>query len=101
MTINWTNVTNPEYLLTVPNENTGGAFWISIPFMIWVILLISFARFGFEIAFLGASFISLIATLFLVFMNLVAWTWTLFFLGCIVFMFLYIVWSSNKDTISG
>lgn len=97
MSVNWTNVTTPGDLLAVPNTNTGGNFWLAIIFMVWVVLIIAFLGIGFEGAILVASFIALVASLFLVYMNLVAWQWSLFFLGFIIFMILYIVWSSSKD----
>ncbi len=94
--VNWTNVTQPSQILNLPNENTGGNFWVSIVFMLWVVLIILFSALGFEIAFLGASFLMLMLSVFLVYAGLMSWTWCLFFFGAILFMFFYIIWSGSK-----
>jgi len=95
--VNWSAVTTPTQLMNLPNENTGGSYWISILYMLWVILMLVFARFGFEIAILSSSFLCLVMGIFLAYAGLIAFEWCLFFLGVILFMFLYIVWSSNKN----
>lgn len=95
--VNWTNVTAPADLLRLPNENTGGNFWASIIIMLWVVLIIIFSKLGFEISILASSFLMLVLTVLMVYAGLVSWTLALFFLGIILFMFLYIVWSSNRN----
>ena len=97
MSIDWSNVTSPEQLLAVPNSTTGGSFWLVINFLVWVVLLIVFQAFGFEVALLSASFSGLVISLFLSYLGLIAWEWSLFFIGILIFTILYIVYSSNKD----
>ena len=97
MGINWTNVTNAGQLLALPNQNTGGWFWMAINLMIWIILILVFSGFHIEIALMVASFIALIISLFLTYMGLVAWEWCLFYAAWLIFTILYVVWSSSKE----
>lgn len=94
--INWTNITSFAQIPQAANTTTGGYFWVGTLYMIWIILLILFAYFGFEVALLTSSFLALILGLLLVYTDLIAWQWCLTFVGLILGMFLYIIWSSNK-----
>ena len=95
--INWSNISSPTALLNIPNQNTGDSFWTVTTFMIWVITLIIGSMINFEIGLLFGSFVALIFSIFMVYMGLMAWQSTLFFIGTIIFTILYIVWSSNRD----
>lgn len=97
MSINWTNVTSPQDLLGIPNANTGGYFWIAMLFLIWFVLFSVLSTWGTEIALLSSAFVCLVAGILLVYMDLMAWQWCLFFIGFLVMLFLYITWSSGKD----
>lgn len=96
MGVNWSNVTTWTQVLQTANTNSGSWFWTLIMYGVFIISLLIFSSLGFETALLSASFIALILGMFLVYAGLVAWTWTLTFVGLILFMFLYIVWSSKK-----
>jgi len=98
MSINWSNVTSPERLLAVPNLNTGGWFWTACVYMVWIVLLLAFLGFNFEIAVLTSSFIALIASIILVYAGLMAWEHCLFFGGAILFMIIYIAWSNSRTS---
>lgn len=100
MAYNWSNVTSPERFLAVPNANTSGWFWTASLFLVWFVLLLTFLGFNAEIAILTASFLALIAGLFLAYMGLIAWWVVLFFAGVILFMILYIVWSNSRTSYS-
>ena len=97
MVVNWTNVTQPQHLLALPNVNTGGNFWLGMLFMMWFILIAMFVSYGIEIAILGASFIALIIGILLAYMGLMAWTYCLIFAGVIIFTMLYIMWAKKSD----
>jgi len=96
MTNHFENATNLKDLLSIPNSNTGGFFWIGMLFMMWGIIVMAMIAFGFEVALLTASFVILIAGLFLVYLELVSWTWLMTFLGIILFMIFYMVWQKNR-----
>jgi len=96
ITNHFENATNLKDLLAIPNATTGGFFWIGMLFMMWGIIVMTLLNFGFEAAMLTASFVILIAGLFLVYLELVSWTWLMTFLGIILFMIFYMVWQKNR-----
>jgi len=96
VTNNFENATNLKDLLAIPNATTGGFFWIGMLFMMWGIIVMGLLAWGFETAMLTASFVILIAGLFLVYLELVSWAWLMIFLGIILFMIFYMVWQKNK-----
>jgi len=98
MVYNWTNVSQPGQLLAVPNEATNDSFWLIINFMVWIVALIIFMPFGWEASLLASLFLGLLVSLFLSYMGLIAFGWFLFFLGFLLFMFIYIMWKSAKPT---
>jgi len=96
VTNNFENATNLKDLLAIPNATTGGFFWLGMLFMMWGIIVMGLLAWGFEVAMLTASFIILIAGLFLVYLELVSWAWLMTFLGIILFMIFYMVWQKNR-----
>lgn len=101
MAINWTNVTSVNEILETPNAVTGGWFWLGMLFMIFSIFLIVLLSRETkpEIAVLSSGFIGLIGAIFLSYMSLIAWTWTLFFVGLLLATFLYTIWSATNDNL--
>jgi len=95
-TVNWTNVTTPEAFLQVANDTTGGWFWVSMLTMVTIILMISMLPFGFEAAILGAAFAGLMLGIILAYMNLVAWTWVVMYVGIIVITILWVMYSRRR-----
>lgn len=94
--INWSNVTDFNQIPAAANTASNGSFWVGMLYMIWIILILLTLGFGFEVAMLVSSFASLIIGLLLVYAGLVAWKWVMTFVGVLLFMFLYIIWSSSK-----
>lgn len=94
--INWSNITDLGQLPDAANTASSGSFWVGMLYMVWVIALLLTVGFGFEVALLTSSFLALVIGLLMVYAGLVALPWVLTFLGIIVFMFLYIIWTSNK-----
>jgi len=95
--INWTNVTDAGGFLTAPNVGSGGSFWSVTLYMFWIVLLMAFLPFGWEVALLFSAFLAMIASILMLYGGLISITNTLFFVGLIIFWILYIVWSSSKD----
>lgn len=90
-------MTNLTGMLKIPNEVTGGWFWLGMQVLIFVVLTVSFLGYGFEAAILAAGFISLISGMMLVYMGLLSWQWLMFFLGVILLFFIYITWNNRKE----
>jgi hypothetical protein len=97
MAINWSNVTDFGDLPSQANNATNGTFWPGMLYMVFVILFLILIGYGFEVAILVSSFIAMILALLLVYSGLVAWTHVLAFVGIILFVFLYIIWSGRKQ----
>lgn len=95
---NWTAINTVIGLLQTPMNNTSGYFYFGVLILVFFILLISLVGFGVEVAILSSAFVALVAGILLVYMELMAWWLLLPFFALILFMFLYIVWSSNRDS---
>ena len=78
--------------LPISNTNSNGWFWLGMLFLIFIVLLVTLSNFGIEVAILSSSLIALILGVFLVYMNLIAWSWVLFFLALILITFTYIIY---------
>ena len=95
---NWTNVTTPEEFLKMPNKSTGGWFWTGIDIMVFLVLFITMAgTFGWEAGILSAGFIGIIMTLLLAYLNLVAYGTAGIFIGIVVIVMIYVIWSNRYD----
>jgi len=94
--INWSNMTDFGQLPGAANTASGGSFWVGMLYMMWIILMLILMVYGFEVAILTSSFVFLVIGLIMVYAGFIAWTWVLVFVGVILFMFLYIIWSSPK-----
>jgi len=94
--VNWTNVTDFGQLPSEANNVSGGSFWVSMFFMLWIIMMLLLINWGFEVAILVSSFVFLVIGLLLAYTNLIAWQWVLVQVGVLVCMFFYIIWSSRK-----
>jgi len=91
------NMTDFQKMLEIPNLVTGGWFWLGMEFLIFIVLTVTFLGYGIEVAVLTAGFIALISSLFLVYMELLAWQWLMFFLGIILFTIFYVIWNNRKN----
>ena len=94
---NWTNVSNYQGVLESANNNSGGWFWTAVVWLVFLVLTISFSAFGIEIALLAGCFITLVISLFLVYVGLVSFQTFLIFVGILILEFIYIMWSSSRD----
>jgi len=93
---NWSNMTDLSQLPAVANTASNGSFWPGMLIMLWIIMILIMIGYGFEIAFLVASFLALILSIFLVYSGLIAWWYSTMFVGICLFMFLYIIWSGSR-----
>jgi len=99
---NWTNVTTFQDILNVPNQHVSGwiiNFWSGMLMMVFMVILLTMIYLGtaIEVALLSTGFICLILALILAYMGLISWLFVLFFVGILIMLMLYIVWSSNRD----
>lgn len=94
--VNWSNMTDLSELPQAANTASGGSFWVGVFYMLWIILIFLFVGFGFEVAIVVSSFITMILGLLFVYAGLIAWQHLVTVVGVLLFMFLYIIWSSSK-----
>lgn len=95
---NWSGVDTPQEFLEMPNNATSGYFWAGMDLMIFLIVFITLAlQFGWEAGILSASFVGLLISIFLVYLDLVS-LWIIgVFVGIILLTFIYIMWSNKFD----
>jgi len=89
-------MTDLSQLPAQANTASGGSFWVAMLYMLWVIFLLFFSTYGFELSILVSSFLCLIIGLLLVYAGLMAWGWCAFFVGILIIMFFYIMFSEKK-----
>jgi len=100
MLLNWTNISSPGQLLQAPNVITGNWFWVMILFTLVIIVFVTLLTTGWEIAMLTASFVGMVATFFLVFMDFVDWKFSLMFVGLFILMLFLIYYSAVRPSAS-
>lgn len=94
----WTNVTTPEEFLKMPNNSTGGWFWTGIDVMVFLVLFITMSgAFGWEAGILSAGFIGIVMTLLLAYLHLVSFATAGWFVGIVVIVMIYVIWSNRYD----
>lgn len=94
--VNWSNMTDLSQIPAQANVVTGGFFWMTILYMLFVILLLIIMAYGFEVSLITSSFLCLVIGLLMVFAGLLAWIWVLPFIAAIIFYFLYTTYIKNK-----
>lgn len=97
--VNWTNVTDLSQLPSEANTASNGTFWTGMFYMLWVILIFLFVGFGFEVAIITSSFVMLIIGMLMVYAGLMAWGHLVSIIAALLFMFLYVIWSSSKTRV--
>jgi len=95
--INWSNITDFGNLPQAANTASDCSFCVGMLYMVWIIIILLTLSYGFEVAILTSCFASLIIGLLMVYAGLVAWQWVITFVGIMLFMFLYIIWSTSKE----
>lgn len=91
---NWSNITDFPSVLASANNNSP--FWTGILMMIFAVFLVTFLRYGFIVALIGSGFLAFFIGIFLSYMGLVSWNWTLFMLGICILGILYtMIWDKS------
>ena len=73
------NATTLKGLLNIPNQTTHGFAWIGLMIMIEAIMFMALLPYGFSAAIITSAFLCLIASMFLVYLNLLSWSWLMIF----------------------
>ena len=91
---NFTNMTGIADILREANTQTSGWFWTGINLLIFLVLFITLTTgFGWEAALLSAGFVSLILSIFLMYMELQSMWFTGIIAALILIVFIVTMWS--------
>jgi len=96
--VNWANMTTFQDFIN--NANASGAGWLftMIDFLVFIVLLITLSgTYGWESAMLSSGFITIILSLLFAYMGIMNWTITGAFVGLLLIMIIYIMWSNKYD----
>jgi len=93
---NWSNITDFAQIPAEANNNSGGSFWVSVLFMLWIIIMMALIGYGFVTALVTSSFIALILGIILLYAGLISLKFVLVFAGILLFMFLYIMFLEKE-----
>lgn len=97
--INWSNVSTMQGFLATPNTSTGGYFWVAILYMLVFVALLALMNFGWEAAVLSALFFGILIGTIMVYMGLVSMIYVGILVGLEIFLFIYIMYSANRQQI--
>lgn len=96
--INWSSVTTPSEFFGIANTNTSGYFWTGIIWMFFLVVLITLSSFMIaEGALLASAFITFLVAILLLYNGLISFGTLGVFIGMIVLMIMYIIWSNRYD----
>jgi hypothetical protein len=95
---NMSNITSLKDFLQVANQSGAGYLFAMIDFLVFSVLFITLTtQFGWESALLSSSFIGILMSLLFSYMGILSWTFTQFFVGALVVMIFYIMWSNRNN----
>jgi len=83
------NVSNVVSVTDFIASSTDGVFFELLIVIIFIIMLISLMRYGFEASLLTSSFLCWILSIYLVYLNYINFYYSLIFLGIVIFVGLY------------
>lgn len=95
---NCSNVNVFEDLILCSNQSGGGYTFVAINFLVFAVLFVTLSvGFGWEIALLGAGFVGLVLALMFSYMGVMSWAFTSMYVGALIVMIFYIIWSNKYD----
>jgi len=94
--INWSNVTDFSQLPGLANASSGGLFWSGVLWLMFIVLILVLVSYGLEVAVTVAAFLAFAMSFLFVYNDLVGWGHIVAFAGILLFMYLYITWSSGR-----
>ena len=96
--VSWNNMTTFNQFFQNANLSAMGYLFAGIDFMVFLILFITLTfSFGWQSAILSSSFIGLFLGLLFVYMGLMNYVFLGFFVGLLIAMIMYIVWSDRYN----
>jgi hypothetical protein len=95
---NFSNVTTFVGFLGEANNQTSGYFWSSMNLLVFLVLFITMTiGFGWESAFFAAGFVSILISMFLMYLGLQSMQFTGMIIGGILLLFIFLMWSNRNN----
>ena len=91
------NLSTFDQILQQANINTGDTFWIGMYWLVIGVVLISTMAFGFEVAMLFSFFVGTIIGIFLLYLSLITPVMFGISEAVLIFMIIYLVYSSRSN----
>jgi len=85
-------------MIQAMNNSAGGLLFFVINLLVFFVLWISLAgSYGWEASLLASAFVGLILSLLFLYMEVLSLTYVSIFVGLIVIMIMYVMWSSRSS----
>jgi hypothetical protein len=95
---NFSNITTFAGFLQEANNQTGGWFWTGMNFLVFMVLFITLTTgFGWEAGLFSAGFVSIIISVFLMYLGLQSMLLTGATIAIILIVYIIIMWSNKYD----
>ena len=97
--ISWDTMTNFSSFLSNANQSASGLLFTGIDIIIFLVLLLSIVGQGFtwEVGLMVSGFICMILSVLFVYMGVMSMMIAGFFVGAIIVMIMFIVWSGRNS----
>lgn len=96
--INWSGMNTFSDFLSNANASAAGYLFTAIDVLVFGVLFITLTgMFGWESAILSSGFIAIVLSLLFAYMGVMAWSTVGIFVGLIVVMIMYVIWSNRYD----
>jgi len=95
---NCTNINTFDDFTTCANQSGGSYLFTAIDFLVTTVIFLTLAGpFGWEAAIMSAGFIGIILSLLFAYMGVMAWSVTGIYVGGLIVMIAYVIWSNRYD----
>ena len=96
--VSWENTNTFTDFISNASQSAGGYLFAGIDFLVFMVLFVTLAgAFGWEAGILSAGFIGIVLSLLFSYMGVLSWVYTSIFVGVILFMIMYVIWSNRYD----
>lgn len=97
MAINYSNVTDVVGFVAAANAGSANLFWTATVYLLWIVLIGAMTKFGFLIAVISGSLVSLLLSIPLVILGLVNLIWIAPIIGLLLVLFVYTAFIGSRE----
>lgn len=96
--VNWSSANTFQDFLVKTNESGANWLFTGIDVMVTMVLFITLAgAFGWEAAIMSSGFIGIVLSLLFVYMGVMSMTTAGIYVGLLLMMIAYVIWSNKYD----